>query len=154
MNQVVHYFLFLILLISCAKYGPVEIRRGSENCAFCMMKILNEKFHSQSRSGKGRYYHFDSIECMSAWSLRHNDNEANHWVRDYNSGGWLDEKKAVITQSTKIRSPMGLGLAAFANKPEAEDSIKDNNIKILDEANLNTTVSSWAASMKLNTGNN
>lgn len=42
------------------------------------------------------------------------------WVHDYNSEEWIDAEAAFFVESNAIKSPMGHGLAAFADKSAAE----------------------------------
>ncbi len=107
------------------------------------MKIADEKFHGQVRSEKGKYFHFDSIECLSAWRMKQADQHSQAWLRDYDSTRWLSSD-AQIVQSTDVRSPMGLGLAAFASRSAAEEFIRANSGKILSASDLDRLIAGWS----------
>lgn len=101
-----------------------EIKYGTDQCDYCKMTIVDNKFSAQLITKKGRNYKFDAIECM-VWFL--NDEYVKREdvyamrVADYtNPGSMLDAKNAYYLISPQIRSPMGANLAAFPSKETVE----------------------------------
>lgn len=114
---------FTILLISCNP-APEKIDFGNDNCAYCMMSISDAKFSSQMVMNTTKVYKFDAIECLSAYYKKKlNDKSKMHsmWVTHYiGNNDWIDVKQAYFVQNPKIKSPMGLHLAAFKTEAECE----------------------------------
>jgi copper chaperone NosL len=111
-------------LAGCRAEGPRAIRIGEEECAHCRMRISDERFAAQLASDRGRSWAFDSVECLVEWTLEESelprDRIAGWWVTDFeNPGSWLDAARATYLRSDALRSPMGLGLSAWADAPAA-----------------------------------
>ncbi len=95
--------------------GPPSIRPGTA-CARCGMGIEDLKFASTREAG-GAWRAYDSIECLVADRTRVPGGTA--WVADYETKTLLPEAAAWILHGD-FPSPMGGGLAAFADRPAAE----------------------------------
>ncbi|PJZ46367.1 nitrous oxide reductase accessory protein NosL [Leptospira brenneri] len=101
-------------LIGCGEVQPERLTVGEIKCSHCSMNIVDMRFHTQLITYKGKRYHFDAIECMDQFQKQKNLEIQNIWVTNYlNTKEFLSKDKAIIIHSTKIRSPMGAGLAAF-----------------------------------------
>jgi copper chaperone NosL len=116
--------LALAPLAGCRARGPRAIRLGEEECAHCRMRISDERFPAQLASDRGRNWVFDSVECLVAWAEEGSelprDRIAGWWVTDFeNPGSWLGAAGATYLRSDELRSPMGLGLSAYADAPAA-----------------------------------
>ena len=112
-----------LALASCAPEFE-EIKYGTDQCDYCKMTIMDNKFSAQLVTKKGRNYKFDAIECM-IWFLNDDyvkrDEVYAMRVADYtNPGVMLDAKDAYYLISPEIRSPMGANLAAFPSLEVAE----------------------------------
>jgi copper chaperone NosL len=111
-------------LAGCGVAGPRAIRIGEEECAHCRMRISEERFAAQLLNDRGRSWVFDSIECMVEWTLQEaelpQERISGWWVTDFEvPGSWLDATGARYLRSEGLRSPMGLGLSAYATRDEA-----------------------------------
>ena len=95
--------------------SPPPIRAGSA-CAQCGMGIADLKFAS-TRSVEGTWRAYDSIECLRADGARVEGGPA--WLTDYETKSLLPEAAAWILHGD-FPSPMGGGLAAFADRAAAE----------------------------------
>jgi copper chaperone NosL len=58
------------------------------------------------------------------------------WVHDYNSEEWIEAESAYYVVSTAIMSPMGHGIAAFADKAAAEQLAVETAGAVFDWENL------------------
>lgn len=123
--------LFLIILVVLAACGgpatpaPVKIRFGETTCAECGMIINQAKYASsfayEESAGRFQSLAFDDIGDMLAhMHARPELIPVGVWVHDYNSEEWIDAEAAFFVESNAIKSPMGHGLAAFADKSAAE----------------------------------
>ncbi len=103
-------------LTGCAP-GPTPIRYGEDQCDFCRMTILDERYGAELVNSNGKIYRFDSIECLAS-HVETGDIDEEHvhslWVADFGMPGTLVElQEATILHSQNIASPMGMNLAAF-----------------------------------------
>ncbi|GIV78827.1 MAG: hypothetical protein KatS3mg050_3221 [Litorilinea sp.] len=124
--------LFLALsgiLSGCARGSaepaPPEIRYGEDICQECQMIISDPRFAAgyAYELGPGRYQSlaFDDIGDMLAHAARHPEHVIVAWyVHDYHSQEWLDATQAIYVRSSALHTPMGHGLAAFADRAAAE----------------------------------
>jgi nitrous oxidase accessory protein len=107
-----------LLVLSCDS-GPQPIVLGRDRCSHCLMGIAEERFAAQLITRTGKAHNFDSIECLAAF-VEFNEEAGNArsiWVTDYESPGRLmDATQAYFLESDSLRSPMGLGLAAFSSR--------------------------------------
>ncbi|MBT8401227.1 MAG: nitrous oxide reductase accessory protein NosL [Rhodothermia bacterium] len=107
--------------------GPSPIRYGEDQCDFCRMTILDERYGAELVGAKGKVYRFDSIECLASHvGTPEFDQQHVHslWVADFASPGSLVEiKDATILHSDNIASPMGMNLAAFGPIMDNEKAI-------------------------------
>ena len=55
--------VLLVTLFACSN-GPRDINYGKDNCKFCEMKIMDDRFGSESVTENGKIYTFDSGECL------------------------------------------------------------------------------------------
>ncbi len=111
-------FLFLTLL-SCEKStGPVPIKYGSDECAYCRMKITDPRYGSEIVLKTGKPYKFDSIECLAAFYLENKERLPfeSLWVPDFLTKVFISAQKALYLHSPNLPSPMGMNLSAYKNK--------------------------------------
>lgn len=113
-------FLAAIFVFSafggCIDPKPAEIVPGTEKCAHCSMGIVNEKYHSQIFTSKGRHIHFDSIECMYAYKVQNEDKVRKAWVHNFSrTKEWVETGNAKFLRSEKLLSPMAGNLSAYVS---------------------------------------
>ena len=110
--------------IACASTEPRDIHYGAEECAYCRMVVSDERYAGQLVSRTGKVFVFDSVECLAAYVLAHHADEAprSMWVSDFAHPGTLVEAEdARYVRGGPQRSPMGLGLVAFAPGADAAE---------------------------------
>lgn len=104
--------------------APPDIAYGEDVCDQCGMIISDERFAAaaivETAAGQTEARRFDDIGDMLAY--RHNPEVEvlRWWVHDHDSLEWIDARNATFVQSEAIGSPMGFGLAAFADAAVAE----------------------------------
>jgi predicted small lipoprotein YifL len=109
--------ILLLLLTGCGPSGPVLLQPGDKECEHCHMMIHDVRFHTQISNSKGKIRHFDSVECALAFKKKNPRDVAALYVTDFlHPGSFLSltghGEPAVLVQSSKIKSPMGGGIAA------------------------------------------
>lgn len=114
--QIFSLLLFVLMFSSCSS-GPEAINYGKENCAYCKMLIMDQRFGAETVTKKGKIYKFDAIECMLNYvktsNLAEND-IANYYVADASENNKLiPVTEAGFMYSEKLPSPMGSNISAF-----------------------------------------
>lgn len=87
------------------------------------MIIADPRYGAELITKKGKVYKFDSVECMVAYMV-YNLKEgevAAAYVTDFaHPKKLIPAEQAFYLQSVGLRSPMSLGITAFASKKDLE----------------------------------
>lgn len=120
-----HSFLFIFfLLIHCGSKEPISIQPGQTRCEYCIMQITDMRFNAQVITDKGKHIHFDSIECLLAWTNKTESKIQSYWVKNYlDKNEWIQLEKAVILKSEKIPSPMGASISAYKSSSDVKEIV-------------------------------
>jgi copper chaperone NosL len=98
---------------------PLPIPAG-ERCAECGMTIdRDSKFASEVIDVKGRRLFFCDIGDMLYHFRKSKSAIRSVYVRDFNTGAWIDGRKARYVPNEKFVTPMSWGIAAFSSIEEA-----------------------------------
>lgn len=126
------FILFgMLILAGCANeqtYEPVEINPEVDVCEICNMSIVHEHYATEIISASGDVFKFDDIGCMIEFvheeeSLSR-DEIGKQYVRDVESGGWVELENAYHVYHEDIWTPMANGVVSFEGKEAAENFIK------------------------------
>lgn len=112
----------IFLLTSCS-VNPKPIQYGVDNCEFCEMTIVDDKFASELVTNKGKVYKFDAIECMIR-QMQTNPSQKYKFIliADFNEPGKLiDAKQGFYLISENLPSPMGENLSGFSSKDTIDE---------------------------------
>lgn len=116
MKKYLKFIPLLALVWSCTpKTEPINY--GEDQCAFCKMSIVDDKYATETVTSKGKVYKYDDISCM----IRHhrtmeNADLAFRVVNNFSHPEeFLDVEKAFFIQSDQYASPMGGNTAAFGS---------------------------------------
>lgn len=113
-------FLLTGLLYGCSS-EPDPINYGSDVCAHCNMKIMDNRFGAELLNTKSKAYKFDAAECMAAYIKKNTLDIKEMYVTDfYNPGQFITAGTSYFLISPKRRSPMGEDLSAYKTKSDAE----------------------------------
>lgn len=115
-------FMLAALAGACGRRGepePPNIRYGRDVCAECGMVIGDERFAAAASAAGGEPVLFDDIGCLAIYRQKRRPDWAAVWVHDYETRGWVRAESARFLLSSRIRSPMGWGLAAFGDEARA-----------------------------------
>jgi copper chaperone NosL len=112
------------LVASSCSVEPRPIEFGKDACEYCRMTISDERYGAELVTKKGRVYKYDSIECMAEEMSRDGFDAAGvkfALTVDYAEPQRLvDARTSVYLHSPTLRSPMGMNLTSFAERPKAE----------------------------------
>ena len=118
-----------VLFSACSGYEPKPIAYGKAECAFCSMLVTDKKFGAEIVTEKGRYYFFDSAECM--FRYMHDGKQAPYkhiLVTHFGSKeGTSDAQTSYYLISKDIPSPMGAFLSAYSSEEEAKQLAQHHN---------------------------
>lgn len=122
-------YLLLVLASACSiKERPVEY--GTDECAYCKMKIMDHRYGAELVTQKGKVHTFDAAECLIEY-LYHNEELAETasflLVTSYTEPDQLiDALSATYLVSKAMPSPMGAYLTAFSSRQTAEEYQQKN----------------------------
>lgn len=130
------FFIFAILLAACSQSNsepqPPDMAYGRDLCEACGMIISEAKFAAATVTIDGKPHKFDDAGEMFTFHTKHTELQVRAWfVHDYNSQKWIPAPTAFYVMSKEIQSPMGAGIAAFADKSTAETFAARFNVKVL-----------------------
>lgn len=113
-------FLLTGLLYGCSS-EPDPINYGSDVCAHCNMKIMDNRFGAELLNTKSKAYKFDAAECMAAYIKKNTLDIKEMYVTDFNNPGqFITAGTSYFLISPKRKSPMGEDLSAYKTKSDAE----------------------------------
>ncbi|UCC53453.1 MAG: nitrous oxide reductase accessory protein NosL [Anaerolineaceae bacterium] len=116
--------LALFLFVGCGQTTnleePPQIVYGQDVCERCSMIISEEKFAAAYWTAGGEARRFDDIGGMLAYNSEQSEDVASYWVHDFASGEWIRAEKAYLVLDGDLMTPMGFGIAAFADEEQAD----------------------------------
>ncbi|GBD11706.1 hypothetical protein HRbin23_01378 [bacterium HR23] len=116
---------------------PPPIRYGRSVCATCGMIINEAKYSAGAVLAEGTGLVFDDIGCMVLYFRAHPEAKPlAFFVHDYPTEAWIRAESAFYVVSPRILSPMGYGIAAFAQRSQAEGFAQEKQGQVLDFAQV------------------
>ncbi len=114
--------IMFAITLGCSNMEPRAIEYGNAECAHCNMMVTEQKFGAELVTDKGRYYFFDSAECLFEYmSEQENTNYTHVLVTPFLQPNTLvDAKSSFYLISSGIPSPMGAFLSSYASLEEAK----------------------------------
>lgn len=132
MKKLSSLLLLVLLLAACGKeqsFEPVKINPEVDVCEICNMSIAEENYAAQLLSKDGDVYKFDDIGCMYEFINKDKkiakEDIAKQYVRDMESGKWLEANKAHYAYDKDFWTPMAYGVVVFQKQEEANNYIKE-----------------------------
>ena len=142
----------LILLITISLFiAMVSISQGSQDapapieivedisCGKCgMYPAKYPQWQTQIVFNDGEMASFDGCKCMFGFLFKMSEYDKIHtsadvgavWVREFNTGNWIDAKKAHYVIGSGEMGPMGKELIPFADAGSAETFQKEHGGQI------------------------
>lgn len=122
-------FLFLAALVVLASSAwaqtvppPADTDFKSDICAVCKMAVTSKSYAAQIVN-EGKPLFFDDIGCLVQYERQGQIMPGAvkaRYVRSVAGDAWLLAEKAVWVTTKDVRTPMGYGFHAFADKKAAE----------------------------------
>lgn len=104
---------------------PPKFVFGEDLCDVCSMIISEQRFAGAIglRTGKRvKHVLFDDIGEMFAYALPPHD-AAQYFVHDLETAACIPAESAFFLRSKALRTPMGTGVAAFANEAQRDATL-------------------------------
>jgi copper chaperone NosL len=104
-------------LFSCTS-APEKLNFNKDDCNYCGMKLVDNRYGSLLVTSKGKTLKFDDINCMLNYKNENSgtENPSKILVIDFSQPGVLiDATKALYLKNDELKSPMGGNAAAFAS---------------------------------------
>ncbi len=112
--------LFLLLTVCTPKPSPIQY--GSDECAYCKMTIMDQRYAAELVTTKSKVFKFDATECMIHFVEKTDEEFAMYLVTDYRRPGTLiDATTAFYLRTIALPSPMGMYITAFGDETTAEE---------------------------------
>lgn len=148
MRKIFAVFLALIAVVSgCQESSmePEEIDPEIDVCEVCNMGIAHEFYAAEIVSSNGDIFKFDDLGCMEEYTHIHEDEaSAKKYVRDMETGEWVQLKDAFHAYDPEFWTPMANGVVSFKNRQRAEEYIHEQGRgRIYDYQNLAEHEWSW-----------
>lgn len=100
--------------------GPQPIQAGQDNCAFCKMKISDNRFGAEIITTKSKAYKFDDAHCILSFvksgKISQKEMAAVYFTNFKEPHELIENSQAHLLQSAGLKSPMNGNIAAFANE--------------------------------------
>jgi copper chaperone NosL len=125
--------LLLMLAAGCGRPdpGPVPIAYGEDSCDLCRMIISEASYAAEARFGPDKVEKYDDIGCLGE-RLWEAPAPVALWVADHTSGRMHPAPSVALVHVKDLKTPMASGVAAFADRTEAEAFKTKNNGRFVD----------------------
>ncbi len=151
MRKRIFMFLLLAVLSACSgeqTYEPVDINPDVDICEVCNMSIASERHATELFSTEGDVFKFDDLGCMIQYIEKDErisqDEIGKQYVRDLDSGDWVEIETAHFVYDQEIWTPMSYGVVSFSTEEQAEQYIaKEGKGKLLAYSDLSEVDWGW-----------
>ncbi len=111
-----------LIMSGCAAKasGPPDIAVDRTVCSHCGMLVSEPIYAAAFQAHDSDPRVFDDIGCLLDAARREPVSPVHIWFQDAASSGWLTAGNAVFVASSRIRTPMGGGVLAYASVAAAE----------------------------------
>ena len=123
------------LLAACAKGSgepkPPEILYGQDLCSQCGMVIDDPRFAAATILKDGSSLKFDDAGEMLIYHMNHPEKQVQvWWAHDFRTEEWIRGETAFYVKADTLKTPMGTGIVAFADRAQAEEAAQESKGKI------------------------
>jgi copper chaperone NosL len=130
--------MMLMLIAGCSQRpadGPPVVRYGTDECADCGMILSDERFAAALRvmtNGESHDLLFDDIGDMLEYERANpTAHVSRRFVHDFDTRQWIDPAAAHFIKSEEFHSPMGSGIAAFADEQRGRARAEQSHSQLL-----------------------
>jgi len=128
--------ILLSFLFTACSPEPKPIQFGEDQCVYCKMTIVDQKYGAELVNDKGKVFPFDATECMVNYLRESPKQEKDH---AYVLAVAFDTPKKLhpvdeltFLISPQLPSPMGANLSAFKSRERADAAQEEYSGALLD----------------------
>jgi len=118
-------YLFIPIIITACSVEQEPIEYGHDECDYCQMTIVDNKYGAEIVNKQGKAFKFDAAECLMRYIVHGEIAESDialTFVTDLTKPGeFVDAKKGFYLISENLPSPMGAYLSSFKDKKTASE---------------------------------
>lgn len=124
---------FALLAAACGANaaGPPDIVVDRTTCHHCGMFVSEPAIAAAYQAEGQEPRVFDEIGCMVEALRRETASPITVWVQDAAGDGWLNADEALFVAASRIRTPMGGGVLAFADATAANKAAAAHDGRVL-----------------------
>jgi copper chaperone NosL len=115
--------------------GPPDIHFGQDTCHACGMIIEDDRYAAavvtESAGGEVERQSFDDAGEMLEFQPPAGATKVRRYVRDAATRRWLDADSATLVKTRDLQTPMGSGVAAYADPAAARATIEAHGGEVL-----------------------
>ena len=135
----------LLAVAACARpvSGPPEIVYGRQACSVCGMIVSEARFASGLRDASGDTVAFDDLGEFLDAARKDPALAPKAYVHDLETEAWLPARDAFFVRVPGWSTPMGSGIAAFADAARAGKFLRSKGVETK-PLGLDAALSQWA----------
>lgn len=108
-----------VFFFSSCSTGPQAINFGVDNCDYCVMTLVDERFGAEVMTEKGKAYKFDDLHCLATFlaegTVPLEDINEIYYVDFSTPGKLVPAPQALLLKGEGIKSPMASQIATFTS---------------------------------------
>lgn len=142
--------VLMLVLAACAPTSaepqPPDIAYGHDMCDACGMIISEARFAGATLTDGGKSLKFDDAGEMFSYHAMHPEETVKAWfVHDYDTQRWIRGETAFFVVSPSLQTPMGTGVAVFADRAAADAFANRANAQVMTLAEARTMLAQMKA---------
>lgn len=131
------FFILLVASFWQCSVNMEAINFGTDNCSYCKMTIVDQRYGAEVVTKKGKVYKYDASECMIREVCQESqftsDQIHSMYTIDFlNPKTLIDANQATFLFSKQLPSPMGAFLTSFASAALAQEKQNELGGELLD----------------------
>jgi len=107
-----------VLTLQSCHSGAQPIRYGQDNCDFCKMTIMDNRFGGEITTKKGKVYKYDDMHCLLSAcraGIPAKNEIAAIYLTNFSDGQWILAADSYLLQNEAFHTPMNGNIAAFSS---------------------------------------
>ena len=130
--RLTHAMILMPAMLVACRQGPRPLAT-TDACDYCRMSVSDTRFGGEIQTEAGRLQTFDAIECLASFYIDASTrgDVRGVWVADYASSRLIPADSAVFLRGSRLRSPMGRSLVAFAHSADIAALVAEHSGNVL-----------------------
>ena len=117
----------MMITLSLIAFSQPSQKLEGKRCVICNMDVnMSPELTSQVKLNDGTYKFAESPKHILQYYFKNKEKVKEIWVKDYNTGKWIDGKRAYYVVIEE--GPMGKDLAPFKSRIKAKKFAKGKKV--------------------------